>query len=434
MKLVISSGHGLYVRGASGYLDEVDEARRVVEQVATVLRSDGNTVTTYHDDVSHSQNENLNRIVNFHNSKTRDWDVSIHFNAYQTTPNPMGSEVLYVSSTGQTMARAVVDKIASNGFINRGPKKRTDLAFLNGTTMPAVLIETCFVDSKADADLYNAKFDAVCHSIAEGLVGHEISGGEVPPEPEPSPIPGEEAIAAIAMKSEIARYYWKNRGVAPAGYMKGFALAWAQVVGEFMKGDSSAINMARGNTHNENIDVLSWYHQEYEQLGMANEVDGIDTLRHLYALMLGLGMRESSGKYCCGRDMSASNVTSDTAEAGLFQTSYNAHSATSEFDKVMDAYEAGQRHGYLDYFDDNVTCSASNWANYGSGRGRQFQEMCKTQPAFAVETCALTLRNLRKHYGPINRKEAELKQEADWMLLNVQRYILGEDREAETEV
>ena len=43
MKIVISSGHGKYVRGASGYLDEVDEARRVVEKVADDLRAKGVT-------------------------------------------------------------------------------------------------------------------------------------------------------------------------------------------------------------------------------------------------------------------------------------------------------------------------------------------------------------------------------------------------------
>lgn len=198
MKFVISSGHGLKVRGASGYLDEVDEARRVVEQVATVLRSDGNGVITFHDDISTSQNQNLNRIVTFHNEQSRDWDVSVHFNAYQTTQNPMGTEVLYVSSTGQTMATAVVNKIASNGFINRGPKKRTDLAFLNGTHKPAVLIEVCFVDSRADADLYLSKFGGICKSIAEGLVGHAITGEVVPPDPgpiPPGPEPGPEGVA-----------------------------------------------------------------------------------------------------------------------------------------------------------------------------------------------------------------------------------------------
>ena len=41
---------------------------------------------------------------------------------------------------------------------------------------------------------------------------------------------------------------------------------------------------------------------------------------------LGLGMRESSGQYCCGRDTSEDNTTADTAEAGLFQMSWNAMS------------------------------------------------------------------------------------------------------------
>ena len=47
-KLVISSGHGHFVRGASGYLDEVTEARRVVERVAESLRELGIEVETFH--------------------------------------------------------------------------------------------------------------------------------------------------------------------------------------------------------------------------------------------------------------------------------------------------------------------------------------------------------------------------------------------------
>jgi N-acetylmuramoyl-L-alanine amidase len=38
-KIVISSGHGKLVRGASGILDEVNEARRVVEATAAKLRN-----------------------------------------------------------------------------------------------------------------------------------------------------------------------------------------------------------------------------------------------------------------------------------------------------------------------------------------------------------------------------------------------------------
>lgn len=180
MKIVISSGHGKYVRGASGYIDEVDEARKVVETVATMLRSAGVEATTYHDDVSKSQSENLHRITDFHNSKTRDWDISVHFNAYQTTSKPMGCEVLYVSETGFELADEMVDAICdASGLINRGPKERTDLHFLNATSEPAVLIETCFVDSQGDVDIYKKSYDLICGAIAGAIAGEDI---EAPPD------------------------------------------------------------------------------------------------------------------------------------------------------------------------------------------------------------------------------------------------------------
>ncbi len=167
MSIVISSGHGELIRGASGYIDEVDEARRVVNKVAELL---GSGATVFHDDVSTSQSENLNRIVNFHNSQSRDLDLSIHFNAYQTTDNPMGTECLYL--TQATLAETVAAKVSDAGrFINRGKKKRTDLFFLNKTEMPSILLEVCFVDSKADVDLYDMHFEAICVAISEATRG-----------------------------------------------------------------------------------------------------------------------------------------------------------------------------------------------------------------------------------------------------------------------
>jgi hypothetical protein len=180
MKIVLSSGHGKYVRGASGYLDEVDEARRVVNKVAELLNSAGVHVEVFHDDVSHSQNENLNRIVGFHNSESRELDVSVHFNAYEITGSPMGCEVLYL--TQKDLAQKVATAICNaSGLKNRGPKKRTDLFFLNNTTEPAILIETCFVDSMADADIYDDYFQAICAAIAQS-----ISDVEHPAPPEAS--------------------------------------------------------------------------------------------------------------------------------------------------------------------------------------------------------------------------------------------------------
>ena len=183
MKLAISSGHGKYVRGAKGYLDEVDEARLITEEVAKVVRQLGDTVETYHDDTSRSQSENLNTIVNWHNRQTRDYDVSVHLNAYTTTSAPRGCEVLYV--TQQQLSARVSAAIAAAGtFINRGAKYRNDLTFLNKTNKPAILLEVCFVDSSADADLYRRHFVKICRAIAESITG-KTGGGEQPKPPEP---------------------------------------------------------------------------------------------------------------------------------------------------------------------------------------------------------------------------------------------------------
>lgn len=188
-RIVLSSGHGKYVRGAAGILDEVDEARKVVDHLADCLRARGVDVKTFHDDTSHSQNENLNTIVNYHNAQTRDLDVSVHFNAYEQVDKPMGCEVLYV--TQSALAGQVSAAIAECGFIDRGGKKRTDLFFLNSTEMPSILLETCFVDSEADADIYNDQFEAICNSVANVLGGvlDTDEGEGLPPIPPPQPSP-----------------------------------------------------------------------------------------------------------------------------------------------------------------------------------------------------------------------------------------------------
>ena len=177
--IVISSGHGKYVRGACGIIDEVDEARRVVERVADGLAVRGVNVKVFHDETSHSQNENLDTIVNYHNAQTRDLDVSVHFNAYVETAKPMGIEVLYV--TQSQLASQMATAIARCGFLNRGGKQRSDLFFLNNTEMPAILIEVCFVDSEADAEIYNDNFLNICDAIADVLGDEGDIAGETPP-------------------------------------------------------------------------------------------------------------------------------------------------------------------------------------------------------------------------------------------------------------
>jgi N-acetylmuramoyl-L-alanine amidase len=193
MKIAISAGHAKHCQGAVGPspwgLNEVDEARRVTTDVANMLIAAGILVEFYWDDVSTSQNENLNRIVDWHNDiafggASHDLDISVHFNAYDVTSKPMGCEVCYL--TQSALASEVSAAMAeAQDLPNRGGKYRGDLFFLNSTSAPAILLEVCFVDSSTDAEHYRNAFDQLITAIAEA-VGDVVIDSE-PPEPEQPP-------------------------------------------------------------------------------------------------------------------------------------------------------------------------------------------------------------------------------------------------------
>ena len=88
MRVVISSGHGITsaahpARRCRRNATRSTRPGRSVDRTAAIMRDAGHDVTVFHDDISDDQSENLNRIVNFHNAQgPHDWDVSMHFNAY----------------------------------------------------------------------------------------------------------------------------------------------------------------------------------------------------------------------------------------------------------------------------------------------------------------------------------------------------------------
>jgi N-acetylmuramoyl-L-alanine amidase len=195
--IVISSGHGLHVRGASSdMLDEVDAARLVVEDLSSALSIQGVKVVTFHDDTSTSQNENLNRITDFHNKQDRELDISVHFNAFEQCDKPMGTEVLYVTQAdlADKMSAAIA---GAGGFIDRGPKKNTGLHFLNQTDMPSILIEVCFVDSVADVGLFDNHYENIIAAMA-GVLSGEKGETEKPAKP----------VAPPAGKKVIGKCSW----------------------------------------------------------------------------------------------------------------------------------------------------------------------------------------------------------------------------------
>ena len=173
----ISSGHSINCQGMSDVINEVTEARKVVDRVYEIVKASGKACYKYHDTAS-SSSQNLANIVNFHNQYKDGIDVSIHFNASVHTDNPMGVEVCYYSDStlASRMSKAIAD---AGGFKNRGAKQRTGLYFLKRTNKTSILIEVCFGDSTKDCELYKKNFEAICQAMAKTLIG-DTSNDHIP--------------------------------------------------------------------------------------------------------------------------------------------------------------------------------------------------------------------------------------------------------------
>jgi hypothetical protein len=229
-------------------------------------------------------------------------------------------------------------------------------------------------------------------------------------------------LLALVRVSRIVGYDWKDWGRAPHAYYDGIAFCFARMYCRWKAGDDAAAEIARADGDDAAHDALAHYRARFEDLSMSNATAGGSTLRHVYVLLLGLGMRESSGKHCAGRDEGADNRDADTAEAGLFQVSYNLHRAKpAVLEDIQDGY-AG-RTDFIELFSRGVTCNPTNWQIWGTGHGAEFQELTKKCPAFATEYAAVGLRNGRSHWGPIKTRKAEVVPDADTLLQSVQQFV-----------
>ena len=165
----ISSGHSINCQGASDIINEVNEARKVVDRIYQLCKDMGIEVYKYHD-TSSSSSQNLANIANWHNQFKDGIDVSIHFNAYQHTSNSMGTEVCYYSQS--QLANNVSSAISkASGLKDRGGKERKGLYVLKNTNKPMILIEVCFCDSSYDVQKYQENFDNICLAIIQALTG-----------------------------------------------------------------------------------------------------------------------------------------------------------------------------------------------------------------------------------------------------------------------
>ena len=175
--LLLDAGHGGNDPGTSGNgLTEKTMNLTMVLKVKSYLESNSDIkVYLTRDDDSRPDNASRAETAN----QIADLMVSIHMNA--GTASASGTETLYAAHsndgngtlTSLQAAEAVQSRLPSAlSTTNRGVKSRPDLLILNSTTVPAILIETCFLSNAGDALKISQETyqDAAAKAIGDGII------------------------------------------------------------------------------------------------------------------------------------------------------------------------------------------------------------------------------------------------------------------------
>lgn len=172
MKIAIDPGHNVLCSnnkhdiGASGFAQEDDLTLELAEVIAKKLELLGHKVINTLPEAASSVSHSLSQRCKIANSAAADIFISLHFNALNG--KAYGTEIFALSNAAGGIAKPILDNISKLGYYPRGVKSG-NFYVLRYTTMPAILIECCFIDNKHDMDRYDAS--KMGYAIVKGLVG-----------------------------------------------------------------------------------------------------------------------------------------------------------------------------------------------------------------------------------------------------------------------
>ena len=179
--IMIDAGHGGTDPGAvyKGRREK-DDNLSLAMAVGKILKEDGiNVLYTRKEDEYLSPFERA-RLAN--ESKV-DYFISFHRNSSPEVNHYNGVEVLVYDKSGikYEMAQNIVGALGELGFREIGVQARPGLVVLRKTKMPALLIETGFINSDEDNILYDEKQKEIAQAIAGAILGTlDDQKGEVP--------------------------------------------------------------------------------------------------------------------------------------------------------------------------------------------------------------------------------------------------------------
>lgn len=168
--IIIDPGHGGQEPGAifEGR-KEKDDNLRLALAVGDILENAGIRVLyTRTSDVTQSPNEK----AEIANRSDADFFLSLHRNAMPVPGSGSGALALIYEkgSEGEKMAENIQKNLVGAGFADLGIQERPGLAVLSRTRMPAVLVETGFIDNPEDNRLFDQNFQQIAQAIAEGVI------------------------------------------------------------------------------------------------------------------------------------------------------------------------------------------------------------------------------------------------------------------------
>ncbi len=181
--VIIDPGHGGMDPGAVYQgRQEKDDNLRLALAVGELLAGQGvDVLYTRTDDVYDSPY----RKAMIANESGADYLISFHRNASPNAGSASGIQTLVYADRGVAaqMARDINRELVALGFRDLGVIERPGLAVLRRSRMPAVLIETGFIDNEADNQKFDEEFEEIAAAIADGILETLRNEGQLPEHP-----------------------------------------------------------------------------------------------------------------------------------------------------------------------------------------------------------------------------------------------------------
>lgn len=170
-RVVIDAGHGGETDPGAVYngRQEKDDTLRLALAVGRILEEEGvDVVYTRVSDIYDSPYEK----AQMGNNAEADYFISLHRNATDNPVKPSGILSLVYEDKGipARLARSINRELEKTGFADLGVSERPGLVVLRRTQMPAVLVETGFIDNPADNRFFDENFDEIAKAIADGIL------------------------------------------------------------------------------------------------------------------------------------------------------------------------------------------------------------------------------------------------------------------------